>query len=148
MGLCLYVDLCFHASSLPCLHTFWHAIPTSLYIFNVFYFLVHRGLWGLVVVRLLWLSGRALAAQARGVLGSLPGDCCPFHFPLFSPHDILYFQCRVSVLLSNSLVLIMRTFSVLTSNGLSTSTDYMKNMCYLKVILTPLICLYLQKMTC
>ena len=29
-----------HASSLPCLHTFWHAIPTSFYIFNVFYFLV------------------------------------------------------------------------------------------------------------
>ena len=27
-------------SSLPCLHTFWHAIPTSSYIFNVFYFLV------------------------------------------------------------------------------------------------------------
>ena len=41
MGLCLYVDLCFHASSLPCLHTFWHAIPTSFYIFNVFYFLVY-----------------------------------------------------------------------------------------------------------
>ena len=37
MGLCLYVDLCFHASSLPCLHTFWHAIPTSFYIL---YFLV------------------------------------------------------------------------------------------------------------
>ena len=36
MQLCLYVDLCFHASSLPCLHTFWHAIPTSFYIFNVF----------------------------------------------------------------------------------------------------------------
>ena len=35
MGLCQYVDLCFHASSLPCLHTFWHAIPTSFYIFNV-----------------------------------------------------------------------------------------------------------------
>ena len=30
--------LCFYASSLPCLHTFWHAIPTSLYIFNVFLF--------------------------------------------------------------------------------------------------------------
>ena len=29
MGLCQYIDLCFHASSLPCLHTFWHAIPTS-----------------------------------------------------------------------------------------------------------------------
>ena len=37
MGLCQYVDLCFHASSLPCLHTFWHAIPTSFYIFNVFF---------------------------------------------------------------------------------------------------------------
>ena len=30
----------------------------------------YRGLWGLVVVQLLWLSGRALAAQARAVLGS------------------------------------------------------------------------------
>ena len=39
MGLCQYVDLCFHASSLPCLHTCWHAIPTSFYIFNVFYLL-------------------------------------------------------------------------------------------------------------
>ena len=37
MGLCQCVDLCFHSSSLPCLHTFWHAIPTSFYIFNVFY---------------------------------------------------------------------------------------------------------------
>ena len=31
IGFCLYVDLCFHASSLPCLHTFWHAIPTYYY---------------------------------------------------------------------------------------------------------------------
>ena len=38
MGLCHYVDLCFHASSLHCLHTFWHSIPTSFYIFNVFFF--------------------------------------------------------------------------------------------------------------
>ena len=29
-----------HALSLPCLHTFWHAIPTSFYIFNVFLSLV------------------------------------------------------------------------------------------------------------
>ena len=36
MGVYQYVDLCFHASSLPCLHTFWHAIPTSFYVFNVF----------------------------------------------------------------------------------------------------------------
>ena len=32
MGLCQYVDLCFHALSLPCLHTSWHVIPTSFYI--------------------------------------------------------------------------------------------------------------------
>ena len=36
MELCQYVDLCFHTSSLPCSHTFWHAIPTSFYIVNVF----------------------------------------------------------------------------------------------------------------
>ena len=36
MGLCQYVDLCFHASSLPCWHTLWHVIPTSFYIFEVF----------------------------------------------------------------------------------------------------------------
>ena len=32
-SVCYYVDLCFHGSSLPCSHTFWHAIPTSFYIF-------------------------------------------------------------------------------------------------------------------
>jgi len=31
MGLCQYIDLCFHAS-LPCLHTFWHAIPTRYFL--------------------------------------------------------------------------------------------------------------------
>ena len=31
VGLCQYIDLCFYASSLPCLHPFWHAIPTSFY---------------------------------------------------------------------------------------------------------------------
>ena len=25
-------------SSLPCLHNFWHAVPTSFYNFNVFFF--------------------------------------------------------------------------------------------------------------
>ena len=38
-------DLCFHASSLPCSDTFWHAIPTSFYIFNVFYFLFLYFFW-------------------------------------------------------------------------------------------------------
>ena len=28
----------FMLSSLPCLHTFWHAIPTSCYIFNVLFY--------------------------------------------------------------------------------------------------------------
>ena len=27
-----------------------------------------------------------------GVLGLIPGDCQPFHFPLFSPHNISLFQ--------------------------------------------------------
>ena len=40
--------------------------------------------------RLSWLSGRALAAQARGLLGLIPGNCWLFHFPLFLPHNILY----------------------------------------------------------
>ena len=31
MGLGQYVDLCLRASFLLCLHTFWHAIPTSFY---------------------------------------------------------------------------------------------------------------------
>ena len=44
-----------------------------------------------MVVRLSLLSGRALAAQARGVLGLTPGGCQPFHFPLFSPHNINLF---------------------------------------------------------
>ena len=38
---------------------------------------IHRGLWGLVVVWLSWLSGRALTAQARGVLSLTPGNCMP-----------------------------------------------------------------------
>ena len=41
-----------------------------------------------MVVRLSWLSGRALVAQVRGVLGSTTGGCQPFHFPLFSPHNM------------------------------------------------------------
>ena len=35
----------------------------------------YRELWGLVVVQLSWLTGRALVAQARDVLGSTPSDC-------------------------------------------------------------------------
>ena len=35
------------APSLPCLHTFWHAIPTSFYIFNVFLFsCIHSNEYG------------------------------------------------------------------------------------------------------
>ena len=39
MGLCQNVHLCFHGSSLSCLHTFWHAIPSSFYTSNIFIFL-------------------------------------------------------------------------------------------------------------
>ena len=42
----------------------------------------------LVVIQLSWLSGRPLAAQARGVLGPTPGGYWPFQFPLFLPHNI------------------------------------------------------------
>ena len=38
-GALYYVDLCFHLSSIHCLHIFWHAVPTSFYIF---YFLVYN----------------------------------------------------------------------------------------------------------
>ena len=38
----------------------------------------------------LWLSGRALAAQARGVLGSTPGDCRPFHFFSILPYLVRF----------------------------------------------------------
>ena len=47
----------------------------------------YRGLWGLVVVRLSWLSDRVRAAQARDVLVSTPGNYWPFHF---LPHNILF----------------------------------------------------------
>ena len=52
----------------------------NIYV-GIQYYLCSRcigGLWGLVVVRLPWLSGRGLAAQARDVLGSTPGSCWPF----------------------------------------------------------------------
>ena len=45
-------------------------------------------MWELVVVRFSWLSGRALVAKARGVLGSTSSSCWPFHFLLYLPHDI------------------------------------------------------------
>ena len=57
----------------------------------------YRGLWGLVVVRLSWLSDRVLVAQSRGVLGLTPGGCQPFRFPLFFcliTSKFIYFQCE------------------------------------------------------
>ena len=51
-----------------------------------------------VVVQLPQLRGRTLVAQARGVLGSTPGDCRPFftffYFRLITS-KFLYFQCEV-----------------------------------------------------
>ena len=47
----------------------------------------------MVVVQLSWLSGRALAAQARGVLGLTPVSCRPFHFSSITS-KFIYFQCE------------------------------------------------------
>ena len=43
-----------------------------------------------MVVWLSWLSGMALAPQARGFLGLTPGDCQPFSLPLFLLHNIYH----------------------------------------------------------
>ena len=54
-------------SSLPCLHTFWHAIPTSFYIFNVFkvlYILNRLHLLSVLVI-LLILSAFLFAVEWR-----------------------------------------------------------------------------------
>ena len=53
-------------------------------------------LWGLVVVRLSWLSGRALVAPARGVLGPTPGGYWPFSllYFCFVTTKFVYFQCE------------------------------------------------------
>ena len=56
----------------------------------------NRGLCGLVVVWLSWPSGRALVAQARGVLSLTPVDAAwPF---LFSPHNIFISSVRQDAL--------------------------------------------------
>ena len=52
-------------------------------------------------VRLSWLSGRALAAKARGILGLTPSNYQPVHyFRLITPKS-LYFQCEARCALSS-----------------------------------------------
>ena len=58
----------------------------SLYI----YIYIYKDTWLVVVVR---LSGCHSSVAEHwlhkpGVLGSIPSGCWPFHFPLFSPHNI------------------------------------------------------------
>jgi len=82
-GACLYVDLCFHASSLPCLHTFWHAIPTSFYFLNVLYFLAAcftgHSFWAyLMTVEQIGSSFCAL--QNCSILSLLAGNLLYEHF--------------------------------------------------------------------
>ena len=45
------------------------------------------------IVRLSWLSGRALAVQARGVMVRLLTTAALFHFPLFSPQSLYVSLC-------------------------------------------------------
>ena len=81
-----------------------------------------RGLWGLVVVQLSWLSARALVAQARDVLGSTPGGCWPIHFPLFAPHNIsiilpiMDLVLRSHTGLCNILMFVFRQWSLLKTD--------------------------------
>ena len=43
-----------------------------------------RGLWEMVVVRLLCIAQwQSISSSSQGVLGWTPGNCLPFHFPLF-----------------------------------------------------------------
>ena len=53
-------------------------------------------LWGLLVVQLSWLSGRALVAQASGVLGPTPGGYWPFSllYFRFATTKFIYCQCE------------------------------------------------------
>ena len=83
---------CFVYGTFPCLLEFYWHILSGCQVCDwgiqcIQYHLcsTFRGLWGVWLSR---LSGRALAAQARGVLGLTPGGCWPFHFPLFSPHNM------------------------------------------------------------
>ena len=57
IGLCQNVDLCFHASSLPCLDTFWQAIPTS---FNIYLF-VCKGFGYVIIKCSTWLYKNVVA---------------------------------------------------------------------------------------
>ena len=81
-------------SSRPLTEFWWHMLSVcQVCDWGIQYHLcsTYRGLWGLMIVWLSWLSGRALVAQPRGVLGSTPGDQWPFPFPLLLPHDIHLF---------------------------------------------------------
>ena len=49
---------------------------------------------GLVVGWLSQLNGRTPAAQARGVLGSTPGNCRPFLYFRLIKSKLIYFQCE------------------------------------------------------
>ena len=82
MELCQYVDLCFHASSLPCLHTFWHAIPTSFYIFNVFIFL-------------LLLRMAKWAASCSCHMGARRASECSIKMQWVAPHSLARPDSRV-----------------------------------------------------
>ena len=62
--------------------------------------LPHAGNWGENAGKLSWLSDRALSAQARGVLGSTPGDCCPVHWYMLGE----YF-CNMKFVQSNTLAM-------------------------------------------
>ena len=73
--------------------------PTILYMYYtvvpdvIYYHLCStcRELWGMVVVQLLCIAQwQSISGSSQGFLGWTPGSCLPFHFPLFSPHNIIH----------------------------------------------------------
>ena len=97
MWLCQYVDLCFHAPSLPCLHTLWHAIPTFLmfyFVFCFFYFLVSILFWCLIW-KLMLISVTARPNSLR-TLFAYSLACNSYIFNVF--FLFFYFYFLVSIL--------------------------------------------------
>lgn len=71
----------------PTAPSYWVAARFGTEAFSSYHLCsTYRGMWGLLIVCLSWLSVRALVAQTRVVMGSTSGVVVgsTFHFPLFA----------------------------------------------------------------
>ena len=100
MGLCLYVDLCFHASSLPSLHTFWHDISLLLDT-SLKFFLPSLHLFTFYICLQLLLQHFNLADMAEGesetaVLIAVGFEANLYIAALWLPkHTLITLQCLI-----------------------------------------------------